>query len=187
THLDICTGVRLPLGADEPEPEVRPDEDEEFPSLDFFFDTAQSAGVQRIVQIGCDLHAARWTTELVASQYAGDSGAAGVTAAPAVAAAPAAGSALMLGGVALPPKEAPRLAERGLLDDALTENESLVTAHDRMRVVGETVLDSFRTGEEGIAEQQRSFRAHIVDDKRNGKAMQHHDRNDHADELSLLK
>jgi TatD DNase family protein len=52
THLDICTGVRLPLGADEPEPEVRPDEDEEFPSLDFFFDTAQSAGVQRIVQIG---------------------------------------------------------------------------------------------------------------------------------------
>ncbi|MDN6373701.1 MAG: deoxyribonuclease, partial [Brevibacterium aurantiacum] len=58
THLDICTGVRLPLGAGEPEPEVRPDEDEEFPSLDFFFDTAQSAGVQRIVQIGCDLPAA---------------------------------------------------------------------------------------------------------------------------------
>jgi TatD DNase family protein len=187
THLDICTGVRLPLGADEPEPEVRPDEDEEFPSLDFFFDTAQSAGVQRIVQIGCDLPAARWTTELVASQYAGDSGAAEVTAASAVPAPPAAGRTWMLGGVALHPNEAPRLAERGLLDDALTEIESLVTAHDRMRVVGETGLDYFRTGEEGIAEQQRSFRAHIEIAKRTGKALQIHDRNAHADVLRILK
>ena len=206
THLDICTGVRLPLGAGEPEPEVRPDEDEEFPSLDCFFDTAQSAGVQRIVQIGCDLPAARWTTELVASQYAGDSGAAEATAASAASAAatvgssespaaaasavpapPAAGRTWMLGGVALHPNEAPRLAERGLLDDALTEIESLVTSHDRMRVVGETGLDYFRTGEEGIAEQQRSFRAHIEIAKRTGKALQIHDRNAHADVLRILK
>src|SRR5699024_113964 len=154
THLDICTGVRLPLGADELEPEVRPDEDEEFPSLDFFFDTAQSAEV---------------------------------TAASAVPAPPAAGRTWMLGGVALHPNEAPRLAERGLLDDALTEIESLVTAHDRMRVVGETGLDYFRTGEEGIAEQQRSFRAHIEIAKRTGKALQIHDRNAHADVLRILK
>ena len=73
THLDICTGVRLPLGAGEPEPEVTPDEDEEFPSLDFFHDTAAEARVRRIVQIGCDLPAARWTTALVASQYSGTS------------------------------------------------------------------------------------------------------------------
>ena len=168
THLDICTGVRLPLGAGEPEPEVRPDEDEQFPSLDFFYDTAQSAGVQRIVQIGCDLPAARWTTELVASQCAG-------------------GRSWMLGGVALHPNEAPRLAERGLLDEALTEIESLVTSHERMRVVGETGLDYFRTGDEGIAEQQRSFRDHIEIAKRTGKALQIHDRNAHADVLRILK
>src|SRR5699024_6380522 len=164
--IDTRPALRLRAAAGAPAPEVRPDEDEEFPRLDFFFDTAQSAGVQRIVQIGCDLPAARWTTELVASQYAGDSGAAEVTAASAVPAPPAAGRTWMLGGVALHPNEAPRLAERGLLDDALTEIESLVTAHDRMRVVGETGLDYFRTGEEGIAEQQRSFRAHIEVAKR---------------------
>lgn len=168
THLDICTGVRLPLGAGEPEPEVTPDEDEEFPSLDFFFDTAQKAGVQRIVQIGCDLPAARWTTELVASEAAQ-------------------GRTWMLGGAALHPNEAPRLAERGMLDDALAEIESLVSSSDRMRVVGETGLDYFRTGEEGIAEQQRSFRAHIEIAKRTGKALQIHDREAHADVLRILR
>lgn len=168
THLDICTGVRLPLGAGEPAPEVTPDEDEEFPSLDFFFDTAQEAGVQRIVQIGCDLPAARWTTELVASEAAQ-------------------GRTWMLGGAALHPNEAPRLAERGMLDDALAEIESLVSSSDRMRVVGETGLDYFRTGEEGIAEQQRSFRAHIEIAKRTGKALQIHDREAHADVLRILR
>ncbi|WP_167198439.1 TatD family hydrolase [Brevibacterium pigmentatum] len=185
THLDICTGVRLPLGAGEPEPEVTPDEDEEFPSLDFFHDTAAEAGVRRIVQIGCDLPAARWTTALVASQYSGS---------PAEAAdrrtvptPPAEGRTWMIGGAALHPNEAPRLAERGLLDDALTEIESLVSSHDRMRVVGETGLDYFRTAEEGIAEQQRSFRAHIEIAKRTGRALQIHDREAHADVLRILK
>src|SRR5699024_10572911 len=106
THLDICTGVRLPLGADAPETEVR---GEEVPGLDFFLDAAHAAVVQRIVEIGGDVPAARATTELVASQYAGDSGAAEVTAASAGPAPPAAGRAWMLGGVALHPNEAPRL------------------------------------------------------------------------------
>ena len=198
THLDICTGVRLPLGAGEPEPEVTPGADEEFPTLDFFHDTAAEAGVRRIVQIGCDLPAARWTTELVASQYVGTDGAdpsghpsasLGVDEAAAriVPAPPTGGRTWMLGGAALHPNEAPRLAERDLLDDALTEIESLVTSHDRMRVVGETGLDYFRTGEEGVAEQQRSFRAHIEIAKRTGRALQIHDREAHADVLRILK
>lgn len=186
THLDICTGVRLPLGSGEPEPEVTPDEDEEFPSLDFFYETAQSAGVQRIVQIGCDLPAARWTAELVASQYAG-ADRAEVEPGSSIPAPPARGREWMLGGAALHPNEAPRLAERGLLDEALTEIESLVTSHSRMRVVGETGLDYFRTGDEGIAEQQRSFRAHIEIAKRTGKALQIHDREAHADVLRILR
>lgn len=185
THLDICTGVRLPLGAGEPEPEVSPDAEEEFPSLDFFHDTAAEAGVRRIVQIGCDLPAARWTTELVASQYAGTIS--GTALGSTVPTPPANGRTWMLGGAALHPNEAPRLAERGLLDDALTEIETLVTSHDRMRVVGETGLDYFRTGEEGIAEQQRSFRAHIEIAKRTGRALQIHDREAHADVLRILR
>ncbi|WP_098731567.1 TatD family hydrolase [Brevibacterium epidermidis] len=190
THLDICTGVRLPLGAGEPEPEVTPEADEEFPTLDFFHDTAAEAGVRRIVQIGCDLPAARWTTALVESQYAG----AAEVGSPAetvdrrtVPTPPAEGRTWMIGGAALHPNEAPRLAERGLLDDALTEIESLVSSHDRMRVVGETGLDYFRTGDEGVAEQQRSFRAHIEIAKRTGRALQIHDREAHADVLRILK
>ncbi|WP_166822842.1 TatD family hydrolase [Brevibacterium limosum] len=195
THLDICTGVRLPLGAGEPEPEVTPDADEEFPSLDLFHDTAAEAGVRRIVQIGCDLPAARWTTELVASQYS-RTPAEAATEVGSLAEAdghrtvptpPAEGRTWMIGGVALHPNEAPRLAERGLLDDALTEIESLVSSHERMRVVGETGLDYFRTGEEGVAEQQRSFRAHIEIAKRTGRALQIHDREAHADVLRILK
>ncbi|SMX74084.1 TatD family hydrolase [Brevibacterium linens] len=195
THLDICTGVRLPLGAGEPEPEVTPETDEEFPTLDFFHDTAAEAGVRRIVQIGCDLPAARWTTELVASQYSGapaeavtQVGSPAEAADPrTVPAPPAEGRTWMIGGAALHPNEAPRLAEHGLLDDALTEIESLVSSHERMRVVGETGLDYFRTAEEGVAEQQRSFRAHIEIAKRTGRALQIHDREAHADVLRILK
>lgn len=195
THLDICTGVRLPLGAGEPEPEVTPNADEEFPSLDFFHDTASEAGVRRIVQIGCDLPAARWTTALVASQYSGTPAEAATEVGSVAEAAdprtvpgpPAEGRTWMIGGAALHPNEAPRLAERGLLDDALTEIESLVSSHERMRVVGETGLDYFRTAEEGVAEQQRSFRAHIEIAKRTGRALQIHDREAHADVLRILK
>ncbi|KAB1948442.1 TatD family hydrolase [Brevibacterium linens] len=195
THLDICTGVRLPLGAGEPEPEVTPETDEEFPTLDFFHDTAAEAGVRRIVQIGCDLPAARWTTALVASQFsATPAEAVTQVGSPAeaadprtVPAPPAEGRTWMIGGAALHPNEAPRLAEHGLLDDALTEIESLVSSHERMRVVGETGLDYFRTAEEGVAEQQRSFRAHIEIAKRTGRALQIHDREAHADVLRILK
>ena len=195
THLDICTGVRLPLGAGEPEPEVTPETDEEFPTLDFFHDTAAEAGVRRIVQIGCDLPAARWTTALVASQYSGTPAEAATQVGSLAEAAdprtvptpPAEGRTWMIGGAALHPNEAPRLAELGLLDDALTEIESLVSSHERMRVVGETGLDYFRTAEEGVAEQQRSFRAHIEIAKRTGRALQIHDREAHADVLRILK
>ncbi|MGO3022859.1 MAG: TatD family hydrolase [Brevibacterium sp.] len=195
THLDICTGVRLPLGAGEPEPEVTPETDEEFPTLDFFHDTAAEAGVRRIVQIGCDLPAARWTTALVSSQYSGTpaeavtqvDSPAEVADPRTVPAPPAEGRTWMIGGAALHPNEAPRLAERGLLDDALTEIESLVSSHGRMRVVGETGLDYFRTAEEGVAKQQRSFRAHIEIAKRTGRALQIHDREAHADVLRILK
>ncbi|PRY58095.1 TatD DNase family protein [Knoellia remsis] len=122
---------------------------------------AASVGVDRVVQIGCDLEAARQTVEMV-DRYAG-----------------------MLGGVALHPNEVPGLAEKGSLDAAYTEIEELAR-HPRVRVVGETGLDYFRTGPEGQGVQQDSFRWHIDLAKRLDKALQIHDRDAHADVLRIL-
>ena len=95
---------------------------------------AAAAGVPRIVQIGCDLRGARWAVEAAATHGA------------------------LVAGVALHPNEAPRLPD---LEAALAEIEQLAQAHDKVRAVGETGLDSFRTGEEGRAVQEESFRRHL--------------------------
>jgi TatD DNase family protein len=122
---------------------------------------AAAVGVDRLVQIGCDLPGARFTAEVVDKH-------------PEV-----------LGGVALHPNEAPRLAAAGTLDAAYEEIEALA-AHPRIRVVGETGLDYFRTGPDGVGVQQDSFRWHIDLAKRLGKALQIHDRDAHDDVLRIL-
>lgn len=167
THLDICTGNRGPIKPGEPTPEVDPGDGEFFPDLDFFYDTAQAANITRIVQIGCEMGAARWTAATVAQQAA-------------------AGRDWMLGGAAIHPNEAPRLAAAGLLDESLNEIEELLHG-GRMRVVGETGLDYFRTEGDDLKAQQESFRAHIEIAKRLGLALQIHDRNAHDDVLAILR
>ena len=122
---------------------------------------ARSVGVDRLVQIGCDLPAARLTVDLVDAH------------------------ASILGGVALHPNEAPQLAEQGRLEAAFEEIEAL-TAHPRIRVVGETGLDYFRTGEDGRGAQEESFRRHIDLAKRTGKVLQVHDRDAHDEVLRVL-
>ncbi|GGZ71797.1 TatD family hydrolase [Streptomyces bluensis] len=72
------------------------------------------------------------------------------------------------------------------LDEALAEIDRLA-ALPHVKAVGETGLDYFRTGPEGKAAQERSFRAHIEIAKRHGKALVIHDREAHADVLRLLK
>jgi TatD DNase family protein len=52
--------------------------------------------------------------------------------------------------------------------------------------VGETGLDYFRTGEEGRAAQETSFRRHIDLAKRLGRTLVIHDRDAHADVLRIL-
>ncbi len=123
---------------------------------------AAAVGVTRLVQIGCDLPGARFTVEMVDQHPA------------------------LLGGVALHPNEVPRLAAAGALDDALAEIERLA-AHPRVRVVGETGLDYFRTGPDGIPAQQAAFRWHIDLAKRTGRALQIHDRDAHDDVLRILE
>ena len=123
---------------------------------------AAAVNVTRIVQIGCDLPGARWAVEAAAS-YDG-----------------------LVAGVALHPNEAPRLAEAGALDDALAEIEQLALAHDKVRAVGETGLDRFRTGEEGRAAQVESFRRHVDLAKRLDKTLVIHDRDAHDGVLEVI-
>lgn len=123
---------------------------------------AAEVGVDRIVQIGCDLPGARWAVELARSH-------------PAV-----------IAGVALHPNEAPRLADAGGLSDGLAEVERLATSDPRVRAVGETGLDYFRTGPEGVAAQKESFAAHIAIARQHDKTLVIHDRDAHADVLDVL-
>ena len=124
---------------------------------------AAAVGVTRIVQIGCDLPGARWAVEAAAEHDA------------------------LVAGVALHPNEAPRLAADGSSTTALAEIERLASAHDKVRAVGETGLDHFRTGDGGPARaQEESFRRHIDLAKRLDKTLVIHDRDAHDDVLRVL-
>lgn len=124
-------------------------------------DRAIAAGVRGVVQVGTDLETSRWSAALAASD-------------PRV-----------LAAVALHPNEAPRLAARGLLSEQLSEISRLAT-EPRVRAVGETGLDFFRTPEDGQAAQLESFEAHIEIAKANDLAMQIHDRDAHDAVVSTL-
>jgi TatD DNase family protein len=120
-----------------------------------------AAGVPRIVQIGCDLPGARWAVETAAAHPE------------------------IVAGVALHPNEAPRLAVEGRLEEALAEIADLA-AQDRVRAVGETGLDYFRTGPEGRAAQEESFRRHVELARRLDRTLVIHDRDAHDDVLRVL-
>jgi len=122
---------------------------------------ARAVGVDRVVQVGCDLPGARFAVE-AADRYAG-----------------------VLAGVALHPNEVPTLAASGGLADAYAEIERLA-ALPRVRVVGETGLDYYRTGPDGVPAQQDSFRWHIDLAKRLDRTLQIHDRDSHDDVLRVL-
>ncbi len=132
---------------------------------------ATAVNVTGLVQIGCELDSARWTVTAV-EQYP-----------------------QLLGGVALHPTEASRIATEATgsagekaLAEAFDEIAGLA-AHPRVRVVGETGLDHYWVPAEdvaGRAAQEVSFRWHIDLAKRLGKTLQIHDRDAHADVLRIL-
>ncbi|MEU6542676.1 TatD family hydrolase [Streptomyces sp. NPDC046859] len=139
---------------------------------------AASVGVTTVVQVGCDVRGSRWAAETAAAHDA------------------------VHATVALHPNEAPRIVhgdpdgwsrqgarEAGgaaALDEALAEIDRLA-ALPHVKGVGETGLDHFRTGPEGIRAQEASFRAHIEIAKRHGKTLVIHDRDAHDDVLRILK
>lgn len=125
-------------------------------------DAAQAVGVQGAVQVGCDLESSRFTVQAVEQD------------------------SRLLGAVALHPNDAPDYAARGELEDALAEIERLA-AHPRIRAIGETGLDFFRTEGEGLVHQRYSFRRHIDIAKRLDLTLQIHDRDAHEDVVQVLR
>jgi TatD DNase family protein len=119
---------------------------------------AAAVGVDRLVQVGVDIASSRWGVALAHRH-------------PAVVAT-----------VGVHPNEAHRLPD---LDEALRQVEAMAV-DPRVRGIGETGLDTYRTGPEGRPAQQASFRAHIAIAKRYGKALIVHDRDAHADVLRIL-
>ncbi|SMQ68498.1 TatD family hydrolase [Agreia sp. VKM Ac-1783] len=124
-------------------------------------DRASSVGVRGVVQVGGDIESSIWAAEQAAREPR------------------------MLAAVAIHPNEAPRYDEAGRLDEALAVIAELAT-RPRVRAIGETGLDFFRTPEEGRAAQFRSFEAHIEIAKANGLALQIHDRDAHDDVIETL-
>ncbi|WIB59537.1 TatD family hydrolase [Curtobacterium sp. MCLR17_007] len=124
-------------------------------------DRASSVGVRGVVQVGTDLATSQWSAEIAARE-------------PRV-----------LAAVALHPNEAPELDAKGLLDEHLAGIESLA-ALPRVRAIGETGLDFFRTGEDGRDAQIRSFEAHIRIAKEHDLALTIHDRDAHDAVVQVL-
>jgi TatD DNase family protein len=125
-------------------------------------DRASAVGVRGVVQVGTDLVTSRWSSDLAAQDRR------------------------VLAAVALHPNEAPALDAAGLLDEHLAGIAELA-ALPRVRAIGETGLDFFRTGEEGREAQVRSFEAHIAIAKQHDLALQIHDRDAHRDVLRVLR
>ena len=122
-------------------------------------DDARDAGVDRVVQVGYSAEQSQWCVD-AAEHWKGR----------------------VLAAVALHPNEAP------VVED-LEHDWSIIAKlaeHPRVRAIGETGLDYFRTPPELRKRQQESFKWHIELAKKHNKALVFHDRDSHEDVLSVL-
>jgi TatD DNase family protein len=122
-------------------------------------DDAKSVNVDRIVQVGYSAEQSQWCVEM-ANAFPGR----------------------VLAAVALHPNEAPVVADMQA-DWAIIEK---LAQEPRVRAIGETGLDYFRTEPALRKRQQESFKWHIDLAKRTNKALVIHDRDSHDDVLSIL-
>lgn len=120
---------------------------------------ACAVGVDRLVQVGVDVSSSQRSVQLATEHAA------------------------VVAVVGIHPNEAPRLGDR--LDDALREVEALAS-HARVRGIGETGLDTYRTDPAGRPAQEESLRAHIAIANRHQKALVIHVRDAHAEVLRVL-
>lgn len=122
-------------------------------------DAAARAGIDRVVQVGYSAEQSAWGVKC-AESFPGR----------------------VLAAVALHPNEAPVVAD---LEADLAVIESLAK-HPRVRAIGETGLDFFRTEPELRDRQIYSFKRHIALAKEVDKALVIHDRNAHRAVLDTL-
>jgi TatD DNase family protein len=120
---------------------------------------ARSAGIGRVVNVGCDLPSSRWSVSRAAEfddVYA---------------------------AVAIHPNETASVDPAR--DEVLAELASLAEL-PKVVAIGETGLDYYRDYADPSV-QREWFRAHIELARRTGKALMIHDREAHADVLSILE
>ena len=122
-------------------------------------DDAKSVNVDRVVQVGYSAEQSQWCVDL-ANAYPGR----------------------VLAAVALHPNEAPVVKDLEA-DWAIIER---LAQDPRVRAIGETGLDYFRTEPALQQRQQESFKWHIDLAKRTNKALVIHDRDSHDDVLNIL-
>lgn len=120
---------------------------------------AAEVGVSGVVQVGVDVETSRRSVELAESF---DN---------------------VVAAVAVHPNEAPR---RGDALDGDLQLLAELARNPRVVAIGETGLDHYRTEDEGRADQERSFRAHIALARETGKTLVIHDRDAHDDVLRVL-
>ncbi|MFM2023139.1 MAG: hypothetical protein RIR89_531 [Actinomycetota bacterium] len=123
----------------------------------------REVGMLGAVQVGVTLESSKWSAQ-VASE-----------------------NPMLLAAVALHPNEAPLYETKAALDAAVAEIAELAT-QSRVRAIGETGLDFFRTTDENhLKLQQDSFEQHIEIAKNNDLALQIHDREAHQQVVDTLK
>ena len=124
---------------------------------------ANSTGILGVVQVGVTLESSIWSANLASKEER------------------------VLAAVALHPNEAPLYETQDALAAAIGEIEKLAS-QSRVRAIGETGLDFFRTeGDAAIKLQRHSFEEHIRIAKENNIALMIHDRDAHQDVFETLK
>ena len=139
--------------------EIVTDEAPDSDAVRHVLDDAKSVNVDRIVQVGYSAEQSQWCVDM-ANAFPGR----------------------VLAAVALHPNEAPVVADLEA-DWKIIEK---LAQEPRVRAIGETGLDYFRTEPALRKRQQESFKWHIDLAKRTNKALVIHDRDSHDDVLSIL-
>ena len=129
------------------------------PQIRKVIEEAFSVGIDRIVQVGYSAEQSRWCVRLAEIWNKN-----------------------IVAAVALHPNEAPVVSD---LEADLAVIEEL-SKHPRVRAIGETGLDFFRTPPELREKQKYSFKRHIEIAKQRNKALVIHDRDAHREVLDLL-
>jgi TatD DNase family protein len=123
---------------------------------------AGQVGILGAVQVGVTLESSKWCAEVAAKD------------------------SRLLAAVAIHPNEAAKYESKQALDNDI-EGINQLASEPRVRAIGETGLDFFRTEDtQGIEFQQYSFERHIDIAKQHDLALQIHDRDAHDKVVETL-